>query len=215
MRHPRVAALTAVLTMSVTLIALSLLGGGPAGAATTKPPKGAGGITFGSPAVVDPVHTFGEPDIRIAPDGTTYVSGPWGTGTQRSLWERSVDGGTTYRPLHDQPIGSSFQSASQTTGPGGGDTELSIDHTGKVYYADLAALTTLKVATWNNTSRTMQTGVIANQDQGLNGYDRQWFGLWDPSRRPRGVLGSARRVQGAWNLASASAGSVTPRAEVL
>src|SRR5947207_10265258 len=74
---------------------------------------------------------------------------------------------------------SATQSDTQIAGPGGGDTELSIDHTGKVYYADLAALLTLKVATWDPSARAMQTGVIANGNQGLNGFDRQWFALWD------------------------------------
>ncbi|HYV00898.1 MAG TPA: hypothetical protein VEM93_00930, partial [Actinomycetota bacterium] len=32
------------------------------------------GITFSSPYVVNPVHAYGEPLIKIAPDGTTHVS---------------------------------------------------------------------------------------------------------------------------------------------
>src|SRR4051812_32412255 len=30
----------------------------------------AGAIRFGSPTIVDTVHTYGEPDVKIAPDGT-------------------------------------------------------------------------------------------------------------------------------------------------
>jgi hypothetical protein len=145
-------------------------------AATTTP-----GITFGAPSIVDPVRTYGEPDVRTADDGTTYVSGPWGTGTQRSIWNRSTDSGRTFLPMHQVPISSANESDTNHPGPGGGDTEISIDHTGKTYYADLAALTTLKVATWDESTKTMQTSVFGNTDQGLNGVDRQWFALWDPT----------------------------------
>jgi hypothetical protein len=51
-------------------------------------------IAFSTPTVVDPIHTMGEPDIGIDPQGRVFVSGPTGTGTQRSLWFGSVDGGT-------------------------------------------------------------------------------------------------------------------------
>ncbi|HET7483518.1 MAG TPA: hypothetical protein VFK89_11730, partial [Actinomycetota bacterium] len=145
-------------------------------------------VRFGSPSIVDPVHAYGEPDYRISPlDGTAYASGPWGTGTQRSVWNRSTDGGRTFLAMHNPPIQSSSESATTIAGPGGGDTEISIDNTGKVYYADLAALASLKMATWENSrcedgcpSDTLQTQTIANPPQNINGYDRQWFALWDP-----------------------------------
>jgi hypothetical protein len=182
-------ALSAVAGMAIVVSLLSVpasnaakgVGGGGGGSG--------GGITFGSPVIVDPVHAYGEPDIKIAPDGTTYTSGPWGTGTQRSIWNRSIDGGATFRAMHDSPISSAAQSDTQIAGPGGGDTELAIDRAGKVYYSDLAALLTLKLATWNNTTRTMQTGVIDNPLQDINGYDRQWFALWDPPSKPSNYTG--------------------------
>ena len=68
-----------------------------------------GRITFGAPPVVDPVHTYGEPDIRVAPDGSVYDSGPWGTGTQRSLWEQSTDRGRSFHVLHTPPVQSPDQ----------------------------------------------------------------------------------------------------------
>src|SRR5467141_1486082 len=59
----------------------------------------AGSIGFEVPSVVDPIHTYGEPDILVDPTGhgRVYASGPTGTGTQRSVWNASVDGGHTYR----------------------------------------------------------------------------------------------------------------------
>lgn len=170
-----------LVSMLAVLVAPSATASGdrsvrPAPAAAKVP-----GIRFGSPSVVDTVHTYGEPDIKVAPNGFVYDSGPWGTGTQRSLWEQSTDRGRTFHPLHDTPIASPNDSDTKITGPGGGDTEISIDHTNKVYYADLAALVQLKVATWQRKTKTMKVDVLHNPRQSANGIDRQWFALWDPS----------------------------------
>ena len=135
--------------------------------------------TFGSAVIVDPIHTFGEPKVDIAPDGTMYVHGPWGTGTQRSFWEVSTDG-RVFKPLHDTPASSSDDSVSTIAGPGGGDTDVAIDRTGKVSYADLAALVTLKVASWDPNTKTMESGVFVKGLDNANGYDRQWLTMWDP-----------------------------------
>ncbi|MFN2545705.1 MAG: hypothetical protein ABR600_14205 [Actinomycetota bacterium] len=165
----------------------------PAGSSVPQSPAADGSasssVTFGAPSVVDPVHTFGEPDIRVAPNGYVYDSGPWGTGTQRSLWEESRDGGRTFHVLHEAPISSPQESDSQISGPGGGDTEISIDHDNNVYYADLAALASLKVAKWNPVTRHMDVGFFGNGQQNVNGVDRQWFGLWDPPVAPAGYTG--------------------------
>jgi hypothetical protein len=164
-----------------------------------KAARTGGGITFSSPFIVDPVHAYGEPDVRVAKkDGTTYASGPWGTGTQRSIWNRSTDGGRTYLTLHDVPVASPNQSATNITGPGGGDTEISINKKGTVYYTDLAALASFKTAAWHNElcnnesgcpSGALKTGIIANPPQNINGFDRQWFGLWQPKVRPANYTG--------------------------
>src|SRR2546429_6550758 len=46
------------------------------------------------------IHTNGEPDIGIDPFGRVFVSGPTGTGTQRSVWFGSVDRGHTFRIIN-------------------------------------------------------------------------------------------------------------------
>ena len=45
---------------------------------TTAPSAAAatGGITFETPSIADPIHTFGEPDIGVDPQGRVFVSGP-------------------------------------------------------------------------------------------------------------------------------------------
>ena len=168
-----------VLISAAALAAIAALALPPqtGGAATTP------GITFSAPRIVDPVRTYGEPDVKTGLDGTTYVSGPWGTGTQRSIWNRSTDGGETFLPMHQIPITSTAESDTNHPGPGGGDTEISIARDGTTFYADLAALLTLKVARWDPATKTMTTNVLHRGDQNLNGYDRQWFALWDPPDR--------------------------------
>jgi hypothetical protein len=181
--------------LSVLLIVGLALAASPA-ASVAAIQKAGKNVTFSSPSVVDPVHDYGEPDIRIASDGTVYDSGPWGTGTQRSVWERSVDGGATFVPVHSPAVSTAAQSVTNVPCPsgvgqcpGGGDTEIAIDHTGKVYYADLAALVSLKTATWDPGSTTLQTGFQGDPQQDANGYDRQWFAMWDPPSRPDGYTG--------------------------
>src|SRR5213082_3748634 len=94
---------------------------GPAAAATTS------AIGFETPTPVDPIHTFGEPDIGVDPQGRVFVSGPTGTGTQRSVWFGSVDGGHTFRVVTPCPL-APFPPCPQPTAiagtnahPGGGD----------------------------------------------------------------------------------------------
>src|SRR6267142_3554750 len=71
--------------------------------AQTPPP-----IRFEVPAVVDPIHTNGEPDIGIDPFGRVFVSGPTWTGTQRSVWLGSVDRLAKTQPMYiSKIIGSS------------------------------------------------------------------------------------------------------------
>jgi len=180
----------------------------PVAALTSTPAATAPAVTFGSPVIVDPIHTFGEPDVRIHGDDV-YVSGPWGTGTQRSIWDWSHDGGQTFRALHSEPISTPDQSATTVMGPGGGDTEISIDHTGKVYYADLAALTTLKVATWDPNTHTMETNTLHNITDMTSQYDRQWFALWDPkdvaaTRKASGYSGQFPVNYLTWNGSGSS-----------
>jgi hypothetical protein len=84
--------------------------------------------------------------------------------------------------MHFTPMTTVHQSTTFIPGPGGGDTELSIDRQNRVYYADLAALASYKVTRWNDPARNMATpGAVGNGQQNANGFDRQWFGLWDPT----------------------------------
>src|SRR2546428_570421 len=112
-----------------------------AASGSTIPALAAPGIAFGVPVVVDPIHTNGEPDIGIDPQGRVFVSGPTGTGTQRSTWFGSVDQGHTFRVISPGPPPSAIAEAAgvgAVTGysPFGADGYPQIDQTtGKVFQA--------------------------------------------------------------------------------
>src|SRR5437773_8346530 len=105
----------------------------------------AAAITFETPTIVDPIHTNGEPDIGIDAQGRVFNSGPTGTGTQRSTWFGSVDGGHTFRVMAQKTVPSPIMGI-PAPGPGGGDTDIAFDRSGKQYFADLWALACQRVA---------------------------------------------------------------------
>src|SRR3989449_7912467 len=95
-------------------------------------------IRFEVPAVVDPIHTNGEPDIGIDVFGRVFVSGPTGTGTQRSTWFGSVDRGHTFRIITPGLPPSAITGLIDP--PGGGDTDINFDRSVKQYSAGLDRL---------------------------------------------------------------------------
>src|SRR6266516_5354106 len=137
-------------------------------------------IGFEVPAVVDPIHANGEPDIGIDPFGKVFVSGPTGTGTQRSVWLGSVDGGHTFRIITPGPPPSAIQGIVDP--PGGGDTDINFDRSGKQYFADLYALACLRVATTSDGGATVADNFLpVGGGCGTNpGADRQWLAVYDP-----------------------------------
>jgi hypothetical protein len=155
-------------------------------AAGLMPASGATGhhaaIKFDVPRIVDPIHTYGEPDIKVAPNGTVYVSGPQGTGVQRSIWNASYDNGDSYRLIQDNKTGSAPISAvfptKSTMGPGGGDTELAVDRHSNVYYADLYALTCFTTGYSGDNGKSVQSTPLGCSSAGA---DRQWMGVFDPA----------------------------------
>jgi hypothetical protein len=131
------------------------------------------------PTLVDPIHPYGEPSISFnIPRGQLFASGPTGTGTQRSEWEASVDGGRTFRLINPGPVPTPAQN-SPGPKPGGGDTDINFDRKGKEYFLDLYALACLRSAT------TANGGATASQSfNGCGshlGADRQWLAVYDPA----------------------------------
>src|SRR5438874_8023398 len=145
-------------------------------AVPAAPPKPGGPIGFETPTLADPIHTFGEPTIGVDPQGRVFVSGPTGTGTQRSAWEGSVDAGHSFRVITPGPVPTAIQSTEDP--PGGGDTDLNFDRSGKQYFADLYALTCLRAATTSNGGASVQQNVLVCD--GSPGADPQWLAVYDP-----------------------------------
>jgi hypothetical protein len=162
-----------VATVALIVAAVSV-GSPPRSAVAAAPP-----IAFSTPSVVDPIHTYGEPDILVDPQGRLFTSGPTGTGTQRSVWNASVDGGRTYR-IVTQLVPPSPLVSLPAPQPGGGDTELAVDHTGKQYFADLYALACLRVATTSDGGASTQQNVFPGGCAAMPGADRQWLRVFDP-----------------------------------
>ncbi|MEA2629406.1 MAG: hypothetical protein QOJ10_1866, partial [Chloroflexota bacterium] len=186
MAHTRLAvyALTAVVASSIALAPVPLNG----------VPASSSPIGFEVPSVVDPIHTNGEPDLAIDPNGRVFNSGPTGTGTQRSTWFGSVDGGHTFRVMAQKAPPSAIVGI-PAPGPGGGDTDIAFDRSGKQYFSDLWALACVRVATTGpaNSGATDQENVLGCTGSSP-GADRQWFAVYDPA--PGSPNQSAYRAAG-------------------
>src|SRR5438067_9469259 len=122
-----------------SLTALAVLSGaaapGSPRTATAKAAAADNPIQWGVPRIVDPIHAYGEPDIKVAPNGDVLVSGPQGTGVQRSIWNVSKDNGDSWRVVNGVPLASSqpvcqlapavcLDINKSSLGPGGGDTDI-------------------------------------------------------------------------------------------
>ena len=138
----------------------------------------ANSITFSTPTLADANHANGEPDIGIDPQGRVFSSGPTGTGTQRSMWYGSTDGGHSFSQISAGPVPSTLSGTTQP--PGGGDTEIKFDHTGKQYFADLYALACLRTAVTSDGGATVQQGIAGGCEGTGPGADRQWISVFDP-----------------------------------
>src|SRR2546428_1374250 len=175
MARPRVAiwALVALVAGAVALVPLH-------GAVKTAD---AAAIAFETPTHVDPINSNGERNAAMDPQGRVFNSGPTGTGTQRSTWFCSVDGGHCFRVM-TQEIPASPAVGIPAPGPGGGDTDIAFDRTGKQYFADLWALACQRVAVTGpaNPGATDQENFLGCAGSSP-GSDRQWLHLQRPTPR--------------------------------
>src|SRR4051812_8696664 len=88
---------TALLLPLALAVGASTMGPSHAATVGTTP-------SFGVPRIVDPIHVYGEPNLEVNPKtGAIHATGPQGTGTQRSIWNVSVDGGDSYRIVENLP----------------------------------------------------------------------------------------------------------------
>src|SRR5207302_8559801 len=127
------------------------------------------------PAVVEPSDPNGEPDIAIDPQGRVFVSGPTGTGTQRSVWLGSVDRGHTFRIIAPGPPPTAITGLIDP--PGGGDTDINFDRSGKQYFADLYALLCVRTATTADGGATVFQSITGGCTNSGPGADWMWIAV--------------------------------------
>jgi hypothetical protein len=145
----------------------------------------AAAVTFDVPRIVDPIHVYGEPNLEVnVKTGAVHATGPQGTGTQRSIWNVSVDGGDSYRIVQNLPENSDKAAVTgalptkSALGPGGGDTEIKISHDGRAWFNDLAALATFTSVTTTDDGKTTSVANPLAIPKPVG--DRQWMALFDP-----------------------------------
>ena len=191
--------------VALALVSLAVLSP-PAAAGRTTAAADPAMPTFGVPRIVDPIHVYGEPDIAVNPKtGAIHASGPQGTGTQRSVWNVSVDNGDSYRILQNVPV-STYPTAAVPTKSaialGGGDTEIVFDRAGKAYFTDLAALLCFSsVTTTDDGATTPPANPHACPTEAATD-DRQWMGVFDPAPSDQTIsayTGTTPLVYMSWN----------------
>jgi hypothetical protein len=153
---------------------------GPASAAVSAARASAPAVSFGVPRIVDPIRDYGEPGIAVNPKtGAVDVSGPMGTGVQRSGWDISVNGGQSFREVSAYPNGVPNPVPSKSAlGPGGGDTDIAIDHAGTTFFTDLWALLCQTAAVTPNDGVSVTSNGLGCSHPPS---DRPWYALYDPT----------------------------------
>jgi hypothetical protein len=139
---------------ALVVCAVAMLAAGPASSAAS----------FGSPVVVTG-DDLGEPGIDVAGDGTIYVNAPTGLlsnlpGSPSAVF-RSADGGASWARTPD---------GARANLPGGGDSDIALDPSGKIYMTDLW----LGSATVSTSADKGETWT-ANPFEGTPVQDRQWI----------------------------------------
>jgi hypothetical protein len=89
-----------------------------------------------------------------------------------------VDSGHTFRVITPGPPPNAI--AGITDPPGGGDTDINFDRSGKQYFADLYALACLRTATTTDGGATVSQEIYPAGCSGIPGADRQWLAVYDP-----------------------------------
>ena len=138
-------------------------------------------LVFGPSTMGDFQRVEGEPLNYIDQGGDYWISGPFGTSAQQSWIQRSTDNGDQFNLV-------------STTGlrpdapPGGGDTDLTTDDQGFVYFIDLEALTNLGCSVSNDKGNTWRKNPECMQ---VPAVDRQWFATDNGSNHTIGAAGAA------------------------
>lgn len=157
------------------LLAGCLAGNGPAPVTTTPPAAPA--LHFLDQVDLPSARGFAEPSLKVAPDGTIYVTAPGSNGaTPRqgvpgaplpadTVW-RSDDGGKTFQVL-----------LTPDTAFGGGDSDLAVAPDGTVAHSGLWG-NCVSVSTSRDKGATWRTDPLACGNA-VTGNDRNWVAMMD------------------------------------
>ena len=165
--HPRIFVAFILCLMAAFLAVLTIAGPAP------LPPRGpaatAATPTFGHPIISGIGGTGFEQAIRTDPTDPNriYTSSP-GTASADTSWIwHSLDGGKTFKWV----VGAAAFEGKVTTCHGGGDTEIGVDFTGRLYFNDLtlANFSTARSDDFGASFTCTNTGV---PDTAV---DRQWY----------------------------------------
>jgi hypothetical protein len=133
---------------------------GSVGAATAP-------LQFSRMVVVDQQRPGFEPDVRVASDGATYTSFPFGFSTTQSFLYSSLDHGNSYQ-LTPGNVGV----GKPATCVGGGDTDLYVDPGNAIYFSDLQGLTNISQSRSTDGGKTFETNCAGVPNTPV---DRMWF----------------------------------------
>jgi len=145
----------------VSSLALAASRSGGRAAAATPP------LRFSRMVVVDHQRPGFEPDVKVARDGTTYTSFPFGFSTTQSFLWSSRDHGNTYQ-LTPGNVGVGKPASCV----GGGDTDLYVDPGNAIYFSDLQGLTNITQSRSTDGGNTFTTNCAGVPNTPV---DRMWF----------------------------------------
>jgi hypothetical protein len=177
-------------TYDVQVVAFIAVNESYTGSATVGPPPAdgarlarykAGKFAFTQPKVLGGPDglLFGtqdlEPRAAVDPLGNIYVAAIQGTPGGTDVW-KSQDGGNTFAYL-GQPDGGQAASATagRTPGVGGGDEDIAIGSTGRVYVASLFGIQDPMTVTMSSSTNGGATWVANPNSQNVPLDDRQWI----------------------------------------
>ena len=131
-------------------------------------------MTFSPTTIVDPQFFGSEPSIWVDKDGTVFISAIFGFTMSTSFVWRSKDGGRSFELL-DAQLGAGIADPRHrpcTVSGGGGDSDIVVDRTGRVYLVDLEAAGVASNVS-DDGGNNWECNALASQDKPPV-EDRQW-----------------------------------------
>ncbi len=185
MPSPRITVALAALSLAGLSGSLALL---PAGAGTAGT-RNDSFVTFTPATVVDPILFGGEPGLNFDPTTETgsrsFVDWPVSSRQNIGVLFRSTDGGLTYTKRYADPS-STTEAGPLCTGRqvptcgggGGGDTDISINDNGTIYFSSQESLADQLMGTSFDHGTTFPADHVDPVVSKCGPVDRQWIAHW-------------------------------------